>query len=389
LSRASMSPGLDNYFERWCREHVVAAAEAATEPQMLREQPDQVLQLLAAARACVQEHTLNMDISSLPKPSDFPDLNVTGLLLFHSFGASWAIAGHRFSRHGQRELYRKDLMQVVDWCRSYEELTTDFVTRRSFKYYASCCEAWDKLASGSRQFRECVEEAVQGGYWPSAQQRPFPHYTKGLIARPIWSLVRFPRAMQAHLRTVQKQTAMILRETLNVANVHWQDHATLGLFDSGSWMELLVFNTSGMNRTLCAVMPGTCRVLERSILTHMQRVGKEGEGFFLVGKISRIRAGTHVLPHFGTSNTKLRLHLGLHVPTNADGGRCCALRVNESISEWKNGTWIAFDDSFEHEVWNNCTVALEDDAPGWRIVLLVDVPHPGVFAEEGRVDAEL
>ncbi len=35
---------------------------------------------------------------------------------------------------------------------------------------------------------------------------------------------------------------------------------------------------------------------------------------------------------------------------------------------WHEGEWFAFDDSYEHEVWNEC----EDDA----VILSVDVPHP-------------
>lgn len=41
---------------------------------------------------------------------------------------------------------------------------------------------------------------------------------------------------------------------------------------------------------------------------------------------------------------------------------------------WKDGEWLIFDDSFEHEVWNNGTSA--------RLVLIVDVWHPDLTDEE-------
>ena len=78
--------------------------------------------------------------------------------------------------------------------------------------------------------------------------------------------------------------------------------------------------------------------------------------------------GVHVWPHCGPTNCRIRAHLGLVVP---DGVR---IRVTDDIRTWKEGKFIIFDDSFEHEVWH--------DGDSYRIVLIVDIWHPDLTANQ-------
>jgi aspartyl/asparaginyl beta-hydroxylase (cupin superfamily) len=56
-----------------------------------------------------------------------------------------------------------------------------------------------------------------------------------------------------------------------------------------------------------------------------------------------------------------RAHLGLQIPANASE---CAMRVGDETRSWTAGKFLMFNDSIEHEVWNNTS---ED-----RIVLVLD-----------------
>ncbi|MDQ6818883.1 MAG: aspartyl/asparaginyl beta-hydroxylase domain-containing protein [Actinomycetota bacterium] len=85
--------------------------------------------------------------------------------------------------------------------------------------------------------------------------------------------------------------------------------------------------------------------------------------------VSRMRPKTHIRPHRGPTNLRLRCHLGIMVP---DGD--CALRVGDAVRPWQEGRCLVFDDSVEHEAWNQTS----DD----RIVLVVDLWHPGLSATE-------
>jgi len=62
---------------------------------------------------------------------------------------------------------------------------------------------------------------------------------------------------------------------------------------------------------------------------------------------SALAPGTHIRKHNGPTNKKLRVHLPLVVP---DG---CRLRVGDTTVAVEAGVPLCFDDSFEHEAWND------------------------------------
>src|SRR5438874_8175580 len=58
----------------------------------------------------------------------------------------------------------------------------------------------------------------------------------------------------------------------------------------------------------------------------------------------------HILDHRGPYKGVLRYHLGLIVPREADA---CRIRVGDDIRHWEAGKSMVFDDTFNHEVWND------------------------------------
>ena len=78
----------------------------------------------------------------------------------------------------------------------------------------------------------------------------------------------------------------------------------------------------------------------------------------------------HILDHRGPYKGVLRYHLGLIVPHDA---AACRIRVGDEIRHWEAGKSMVFDDTFNHEVWN--------DTDETRVVLFVDVLRPLPFPE--------
>jgi beta-hydroxylase len=78
----------------------------------------------------------------------------------------------------------------------------------------------------------------------------------------------------------------------------------------------------------------------------------------------------HILDHRGPYKGVLRYHLGLIVPEDAES---CRIRVGEDYRHWQEGKSMVFDDTFNHEVWN--------DTEETRVVLFVDVMRPLPFPE--------
>ena len=81
--------------------------------------------------------------------------------------------------------------------------------------------------------------------------------------------------------------------------------------------------------------------------------------------ISILSPRKHILDHRGPYKGVLRFHLGLIVPKDAPS---CRIRVGDDIRHWEEGKSLIFDDTFNHEVWN--------DTDETRVVLFVDVLRP-------------
>jgi aspartyl/asparaginyl beta-hydroxylase (cupin superfamily) len=73
----------------------------------------------------------------------------------------------------------------------------------------------------------------------------------------------------------------------------------------------------------------------------------------------------HIPAHRGAFNGILRFHLGLIVPEPRERVR---IRIANDIWHWSEGKSLVFDDSYNHEVWN--------DTDGHRAVLFVDFARP-------------
>ncbi len=83
---------------------------------------------------------------------------------------------------------------------------------------------------------------------------------------------------------------------------------------------------------------------------------------------SILRPKTHIPPHTGFSNFRLICHLPLVVPPN------CLFRVGNEVRSWQVGETLIFDDTIEHEAWNNSDQI--------RTVLIFDVWHPDLEEAE-------
>ncbi len=92
---------------------------------------------------------------------------------------------------------------------------------------------------------------------------------------------------------------------------------------------------------------------------------------------SLLKAHTRIPPHNGMLNTRLICHLPLIVPKD-----CGALRCGNEIRPWVEGELMIFDDSIEHEAWNNSTET--------RVVLLFDIWRPEIpLDDRARITAML
>jgi len=105
----------------------------------------------------------------------------------------------------------------------------------------------------------------------------------------------------------------------------------------------------------CARCPATAAALDAAPLLDLP--GKGPTAMFSI-----LEPRTHIPPHTGSNNVRTTVHLPLVVPEG------CRFRVGAETRAFEVGKAWAFDDTIEHEAWN------DSDEP--RAILILDVWNP-------------
>jgi hypothetical protein len=130
---------------------------------------------------------------------------------------------------------------------------------------------------------------------------------------------------------------------------------------SRAWSALFLFQNGKPYDQNIARCPATMAALSAAPLLDIP--GRSPTAFF-----SRLDPKTRIPPHTGVTNTRLTVHIPLIVPEN------CGFRVGSEVRRWQPGTALIFDDTIEHEAWNDSDAA--------RVVLIFDIWNPLLTAAE-------
>jgi len=135
-----------------------------------------------------------------------------------------------------------------------------------------------------------------------------------------------------------------------------------GLLENPDWSTLYLWQ----NGAPVEEHISRCPILYQAIIDHapLCHIGPRAPSIML----SLLRPGAKIPPHTGMLNSRLICHLPLIVPPD------CGFRVGSETIAWQEGKIIAFDDSVEHEAWNNSAFD--------RLVLIFDIWRPEITAEE-------
>lgn len=125
-----------------------------------------------------------------------------------------------------------------------------------------------------------------------------------------------------------------------------------GLSTDDQWKTFFFYGYGNRRARNCARCPRTAELLDAI-------PGLTTAFFSVLGPHKRLR------PHRGPYKGVLRYHLGLKIPHPPDA---CGIKVGGQIAHWREGESLIFDDSYQHEAWNDT----EED----RVVLFLDVQRP-------------
>lgn len=178
-------------------------------------------------------------------------------------------------------------------------------------------------------------------------------YFPGLRSQAVYDPAEFPQtgAVTGNFEVIRDELASFTR------GKSLEQHPQ-GLEDRGRW-GVLYFHAGG--RAVGETERG-CPITSGAI-AGFPGAGEAGQAY-----VSVLQPGTHIQAHCGPTNTRLRAHVGLAVPEDA------RIRLGSEMRNWREGDWLIFDDSFEHEVWN--------DSAHERAVLIIDFWHPDLTPAE-------
>lgn len=124
---------------------------------------------------------------------------------------------------------------------------------------------------------------------------------------------------------------------------------------SEKWTSYFLWKDGEVHAQAAAECPKTVAVLKTLPLC-------DQDGFAPNVVFSALEAGAHIPPHTGSTNTRLLVHLPLVLPGPA------RFRVGGETRDWRMGEAWVFDDTIEHEAWN--------DAESLRTILILDIWNP-------------
>ncbi len=127
------------------------------------------------------------------------------------------------------------------------------------------------------------------------------------------------------------------------------------LNQSRLWSSLFLWKDGERQEEPCRRCPGTAALLDRLPLARQP-------GFAPTVIFSALEARTQIPAHTGSTNTRLLVHLPLILPGPA------RFRVGNETRNWQMGEAWAFDDTIDHEAWN--------DADALRVIMILDIWNP-------------
>jgi aspartyl/asparaginyl beta-hydroxylase (cupin superfamily) len=223
------------------------------------------------------------------------------------------------------------------------------------------------------RFDEGLE--IYAGVKAPPKQEPILLNYPRLPAIPFYDRSLFPwlGELEAATPVIQAELTALLEESLDdfAPYIAYPKGAPVNqwgeLNHSRKWTSLWLWKDGEKQQSVCDRCPQTAALLESLPMARQ-------DSFAPTAVFSALQPHTHIPAHTGSANVRLLTHLPLILPGPA------RFRVGNTTREWKMGEAWVFDDTIEHEAWN--------DADEMRVILIFDVWNPYLTeAEQSLITA--
>lgn len=178
---------------------------------------------------------------------------------------------------------------------------------------------------------------------------------QSLVGNPVvFDAAQFPwtAELEAHWRDIRAEVEPLLTFRDRLPNFQDISPDQYKISTDDKWKTYIFYGFGYRSERNCARCPKTAQLLAK--IPNLQTA------FFSI-----LAPGMHIKAHRGVTKGLLRCHLGLIVPEPRDK---CVMRVGDHLCQWEEGKSLVFDDTAQHEVWN--------ETAGERVVLLLDFHRP-------------
>lgn len=151
---------------------------------------------------------------------------------------------------------------------------------------------------------------------------------------------------------IRTELQNVLKQIEEIPNFQDISKDQVSITKDNNWKTFFLYGMGYKTERNCARCPETTRLVES--------VPGMTTAFFSI-----LSPGKHIPAHRGLYNGFVRYHLGIIVPEPKEQ---CRIRVDNEVRHWEEGKSLIFDDTFDHEVWN--------DTDGVRVVLFMDIKRP-------------
>ncbi|HEX4106868.1 MAG TPA: aspartyl/asparaginyl beta-hydroxylase domain-containing protein [Solirubrobacteraceae bacterium] len=163
--------------------------------------------------------------------------------------------------------------------------------------------------------------------------------------------------LEASTPVIREELERVLEDREALPNFQDISKDQLEITTDDRWKTLFLYGYGFRSELVCEMCPHTDRLVR-------------GISGMTTAMFSILSPRKHILDHRGPYKGVLRYHLGLIIPREKEA---CRIRVGEDVRHWEAGRSLLFDDTYNHEVWN--------DTDETRVVLFVDVVRPLPFPE--------
>jgi aspartyl/asparaginyl beta-hydroxylase (cupin superfamily) len=201
------------------------------------------------------------------------------------------------------------------------------------------------------------------------RQEPMEYWYPGLPDIEFYERSEFPWLPEFEAATADMQgeleRILVEDEAGFGPYIHYDDHLPLDqwreLNKNPRWSAFHFYDKGRAIEERCARAPATIAAIRR--LPQAEVPLRSPTAMFSV-----LKPKTRIPPHTGVANFRLVVHLPLVLP----GG--CGFRVGGETRKWRMGEAWVFDDTIEHEAWN--------DSDETRIILICDIWSPRLSPDE-------